>query len=329
MNLVNYSLAKPAHYFPFEKGRYEVAPGLRPFGTDFGNGELDRKFFQIDREYKKYYDNKVACRTENIEKYYMTHSLSLPQKTALVAFLSSQLTKEYPQIFESGRDGSTHFFINKMSGEKISWGEDLKIRTTQIKYQDALDALASQICEDIALVNFDPASGADYLSMLHLCAAAHWSPADKIGQNFMNVHVPVPHIEKINSNAKQFVEVMIKKGPFVRFAWGFSSDTRLNHHPEPPPGVSLDQWLGRSYTDPSKDKIYVRVERQTTLGFPEHNMALFTIRPTYLDEELLKANPELTSNLISAITSMSEHSRRYKGLKDSFEPVLARLRSFV
>lgn len=30
-------------YFPLATGRYEVKPGLMPFGTDFGNGVLDQQ----------------------------------------------------------------------------------------------------------------------------------------------------------------------------------------------------------------------------------------------------------------------------------------------
>ena len=62
------SLPQPASYFSTGKGVYEVAPGLRPFGTSFGNGELDQKVFQFDQEFSRYRENKIACLSENARK---------------------------------------------------------------------------------------------------------------------------------------------------------------------------------------------------------------------------------------------------------------------
>jgi dimethylamine monooxygenase subunit A len=43
-----------AIYFPLDSGRYEVKPGLFSLDTDFGNGEVDRQIFQIDRNFTEY-----------------------------------------------------------------------------------------------------------------------------------------------------------------------------------------------------------------------------------------------------------------------------------
>ncbi len=37
-------------FYPWQSGRYDVSPSLRPFGTDFGNGEWDRDYFPRDDE---------------------------------------------------------------------------------------------------------------------------------------------------------------------------------------------------------------------------------------------------------------------------------------
>ena len=62
----------PARYFPIESGRYEVKPGLFKFGTDFGNGEADRKVFQTDDDFPRYHAAKMAGRQERLGKYYCT-----------------------------------------------------------------------------------------------------------------------------------------------------------------------------------------------------------------------------------------------------------------
>lgn len=46
-------------------------------------------------------------------------------------------------------------------------------------------------------------------------------------------------MEKINRRGDAIAHTMITHKPMVRFAWGLSTDTRLNHHPESPPGVSV------------------------------------------------------------------------------------------
>ncbi len=42
-------LEPPPVYFPLGRGVYELAAGLKPLGTDFGNGAMDGRVFQIDR----------------------------------------------------------------------------------------------------------------------------------------------------------------------------------------------------------------------------------------------------------------------------------------
>lgn len=62
---------EPAVYFPFERGEYRVEAGLRPMGTDFGNGSMDGRVFQIDREYGRFLENVAGARAEDLDKYYV------------------------------------------------------------------------------------------------------------------------------------------------------------------------------------------------------------------------------------------------------------------
>jgi dimethylamine monooxygenase subunit A len=61
-----------AWYFPVSQGRYEVKPGLRPLGWDFGNPEKDKQVFQIDSNFAHYLEMKQKTRTEKLSKYYQT-----------------------------------------------------------------------------------------------------------------------------------------------------------------------------------------------------------------------------------------------------------------
>lgn len=317
-------LKDPAKYFPFMSGRFEVAAGLRPFGTDFGNGEADKKLIQLDKDFERYRSNKDECRKENIHKYCCTHRFDEKKMQVVTSFLSRKLAQEWPDHFQLQESGASRELHCGLTREVLRFDDKwqfLDSSQTKHKYLHAFDAICAQIQEDVALLSLETVEGRtkNYLSAVHLCAAGHWSPEEKIGKDFFAIHTPVPHIEKINERAQQFAEMMVTKGPFVRFVWGFSTDLRLNHHPLAPKGIDQNEWHGRSFLDPEKDKLFVRVERQVTWGLPEINSGLFTIRVSYLNGEDVKRNPEQRQKLLESLQSMSPESKVYKGVKTSFE----------
>ena len=295
----------PARYFPITRGLYEVTPGLKPLGTDFGNGVMDSRVFQIDTDFPRFRANKLACRKDRLEKYFQQSDLSADTERALVEWLIDRFTTEYPNLFsiEANR------LICRHTGASID-----------LSGGGLLDALANQVAEDICLVCRDDSH--DWLAAAHVCSPGHWSAQDKIGKPFTAIHQPVPGIESINRRADQFVDMMIHRGPFVRFAWGFGTDDRLNHHPQPPNGVDPDEWQGRIF-DPQNPKFFLRVERQVMWGLPNANAAVFVIRVSHLSGDQIRSNPTESEQLISALKSMTAESRRYKGLEGSLDAVLA------
>jgi hypothetical protein len=117
---------------------------------------------------------------------------------------------------------------------------------------------------------------------------------------------------------------MVEKGPYVRFVWGFATDSRLNHHPEPPPGEDPGVWRGRSFhPDRPESPFTLRVERQVLLGLPELSASLFAIRVLFIPGERVRARPEWRELLLGALRSMTPESRSYKGLDGSFDEVVA------
>ncbi len=81
------------------------------------------------------------------------------------------------------------------------------------------------------------------------------------------------------------LKMIIDKEPFTRFAWGISTDDRLNHHPEPPVGYDPEEWRGRKFSD----QFFVRVERQNLIGLKEVDAFIFTIRTYFYDVEALNS----------------------------------------
>src|SRR5437667_2308822 len=97
--MIKESLSKPASYFPFAGGVYEITAGLRPFGTDFGNGDADRRAFQIDQAFARFRGNKLACHAERPGKYVVRHDLDEVTERALATWLIDRLTAEHPRLF--------------------------------------------------------------------------------------------------------------------------------------------------------------------------------------------------------------------------------------
>lgn len=315
-------LPQPSRYFPLEKGIYEVAPGLRPLGSDFGNGEADKRIFQLDAEFHRYRENKIANREERLGKYYCTSEYPDSVAAGINNFLAQRLAQEYPQYFSW--DGEC--FSAQLTNEKLYFsraGVFLRAKTTiSPPYASGLDALASQVQEDIAIVCADTTR--DWLAALHLSSPSHWAAEDKIGKDFFAIHAPIPGSEKMNRSARALVEAMIHKGPYVRFVWGFATDRRLNHHPVAPSGQDELAWQGRSFFQPADGStpFVLRVERQTLWGFPALNAALFGIRVYFIDGCEIRQNPEERELLSAALRSMTPESLRYKGLSECLPDVL-------
>lgn len=320
-----------AVYFPLMNGRYEVKPGMLPFGTDLGNGQADKQVFQIDDHFHHYRQAKLLARGERLSKYYQTCNYTQSVAGAIARLMIERLTREHPQYFEYQHTANTHTFHSHLTQETLYLNSSFELDRVSSQnhpvlpaYTSILDALAAQIQEDLSVI-CRRADGSNWLSAVHLCFPNHWSAEEKIGRDFAAIHAPVAGMEKINRRADAIVNTMIGREPTVRFAWGLSTDTRLNHHPKPPPHISPSQWEGRKF-DFNYPRLYLRIERQVIWGLPEYDAALFTIRTYFRDCSLIKQDSVLRSQLYAAIESMTAESLIYKGLAESRDSILQWLR---
>lgn len=320
-----------ACYFPLDNGRYEVKPGFMPLGSCLGNGEADKQVFQIDGNFAHYRQTKLLARAERLSKYYQTYNYShgvagaltrsgLP--SGITRLMIDRLTQEHPHYFQSQQlaNGDLAFHC-QLTGEILYLDADWQLQQVETQgnqvfpsYASTLDAIAAQVQEDITVI-CRCADGRNWLSAVHLCYPNHWSAEEKIGKDFTTIHAPVAGMEKINRRASSIVNTMITQKPMVRFAWGLSTDSRLNHHPEPPADVSINEWQGRQF-DRDNPRLFLRIERQVIWGLPEYEAALFTIRTYFRDCTEIKKDTVLRSKLSAAIQSMTPGSVVYKGLQD-------------
>jgi hypothetical protein len=323
------SLPEPARYFPPIRGIYDVGPGFSAFGTDLGNGAADRRVFQLDTDFPRYRAAKQASRKEDLEKYYRIDRFRVDQGRTIARFMIRHLTLDYPQWFRQTGDRDSTVLHCSLSGDRLRFDSDMVLvdcepgpTETGPEYVSALDALACQIQEDVAVVSRD-ASGRHWLSAVHVCLPNYWSIRDKIGHEFAAIHEPVAGMDRVVQRGDAMVTAMIDKGPFVRFGWGLATDARLNHHPDPPPGLDATEWQGRRF-DAVRPELYLRVERQITWGFPEVSAGLFLIRSYITD--LRHAESSQRMQLANAVESMTEAQLRYKGLERDKASILHWLR---
>ena len=302
----------PLQYFPVSSNPFEFRTGLRVIRP--GNKTED-KIFQVDTEWQRYRQAKMTARAERLDKYVCSHQLSQATESHATSFILNQLTHEYPEQFvlTEIKNGAT--LHCRLSGEQLQFNQSLRLINNN-KYQNALDALCSHVQEDIAII--ERPEQKDFISYLHLCLPNHWAAEDKIGQSFIDVHAPVPEMDKINQQASKLIESLIHKGSYERFTWGIATDMRLNHHPITPGGIEKNEWQGRKF-NPDKPVLYLRIERQTTTGLPEVSAFIFTIR-TYHRAVKSLTRDEL-SILQHAILTMPDTVKTYKGIHKQSEEI--------
>ncbi len=295
----------PPRYTPWANGAYEVSPGLKALTTDFGNGNMDHRHFQIDNDYARYVSNKQHLASKHSIQHVLRDRFDRATEARLADAIAQQLSTEYPTFFARSHSVLTCHLT----------GTQCDIREPR-----ALDAIALMIQEDLAVVCRDQQN--DWLAYLHVCSPSDWAPEAKIGGNFIATHAPVPGFERTNAVAARMVDSIINRGPLVRFVWSVVTDDRLNHHSEVPDGEDPARWHGRQF---ELGRFWVRVERQVTWGFPILDAALFTIRVSFVPDTDVLANSLLTDSLRTALLGMSAEARVYKGVNDQFHHLISLL----
>lgn len=249
---------------------------LARFGTDFGQGVLDRQFFQLDQQRPSYLAEKRRAPPER-------HVLGEADRTAhearvaALAWMHATLAREAPKVLdECARD--------REAG-------------------DEFDALARALQEDFCVLCAGE-DGAGRATVLDVRFPSGWRPERLADASFAALHAPVPGFLNQPGAAESMVRTMVERGPFVRFVWTLSPDAQLDHHPEADGRASWQRATG----------VWLRVERQVTVPLPAAKASLFLIR-TYLYPcaELL---PVQRQRALAALALMPSEVRLYKNLPE-------------
>lgn len=173
----------------------------------------------------------------------------------------------------------------------------------RLKEPHTFSNIAMQIQEDISIHR--ATEDRDWLAATHICFPSGWLPDEKIGKSFAEIHAPIPGFNLKTS--RKMVDAMIHHGPFDRFVWSPVFEDRINFHPRTP----------KKKFDPNNPCVFVKVERQLTIGFPEHNASLFVMRQFLIRDEIDKIA------LAESLSNMTEEQRIYKGIVDQCDEIVA------
>jgi hypothetical protein len=273
----------PARYFPVEAAPLRMRPRLQPFDTDFGNGEVDRHYFQRDRDEAAYRAAKSTPFRRGAppprERYGLTEGTPAEDRAhrAALDFIERTLTVERPALRTA-----------------------VDLTDFAASYAPVSDAVQ----EDFVVVLRDP-DGRDRAIAVYVCFPSGWRPEQILGMSFQEIHRPVPDFADDEAPARSMLAAMVERGPYVRFVWTLCSDDVLDHHPDEGP---------RLHFEPGGRDGWLRIERQVTVPFPDEQASLFLIR-TYLRPFASLSGAE-RETLTRALRCMPESTARYKGLHE-------------
>lgn len=254
-----------------------MTAGLCRFGSDFGQGERDRQFFQLDEQRPRYL---AAKRSAPPERRVLgdANPRADEARAAACAWIKDTLAREAPIVLaDSARDREAC---------------------------DELDALARALQEDVCVL-CGGADRAGSAALIDVRFPSGWRPERLRDASFRAIHAPVPGFAKSDDVAASMVRSMVERGPFVRFVWTLTPDDQLDRHPEAKGHASWGD----------TERAWLRVERQITLPLMAADASVFLIRVYHYP--LFELTPPQQATLLEALVRMPNDVRAYKALPDA------------
>lgn len=160
-----------------------------------------------------------------------------------------------------------------------------------------LRELALRLEEDIAILR----SG--ILEAICFCFPSGFVPAEKIGMNFFDMHLPVADGDRLRSSSEKVTALISREGSmFRRYVWTLTALPELSQHP------ALKRPVPQGIGD-----LYFRKETQTTIGLA-NGVCLFLVKVDMQPLRELWDQNDQKSLILNSINSMTEATLTYKQL---------------
>tara|TARA_R110002049_G_scaffold72490_6_gene187439 strand:- start:145264 stop:146139 length:876 start_codon:yes stop_codon:yes gene_type:complete len=203
--------------------------------------------------------------------------------------------------------------------------ENLTIKNLATDDAPPLLSISRRVQEDLTILRNDPANGFPLIAGC-VCFPSGWCIADKIGQNLMDVHLPVPEFASALADATNNLLQRLKVGrPVWRTNWGVRPSGQLDQSPQH--RAYLDEQLSQVDAENAGQRCYFRVERQTLARLPSDGDILFAIHTHQQPLDMLSLQEK--QSLLGVIRSCPEPTLMYKGILPMRDAVTAYLQSEI
>lgn len=238
--------------------------------------------------------------------------------------LAAQAAAEHPQAFAwDGRRALARQLGTAVDGDRVEHveagafglGDEIARCLRPLPPAWRLPGLlALAFAEDVAIV--DAADGT--IPWLAVCLPSHWSPQEKVGRPFGEVHAPVADAAMIVRAAEHLVRLVTAPERWERFVWNVTGHPRLHAHPR---HVDPQRWP-EDIAGTLPAGAWWRSERQTFIPLPAQRQAVFTIEVQC--EPLAQAitTPGRARRLHDALATMSPAVLAYRNLAAVKAPLL-------
>lgn len=178
--------------------------------------------------------------------------------------------------------------------------------------------LSLAFAEDFAIIDGTTAR----IPWLAVCLPSHWSPQDKVGRHFAEVHAPVADNRLLLTASDHLARLVTGTQRWERFVWTITSQPQLDMHPL---RVAKPTWP--SAADGDSDALAAmatfRTEHQTFIPVPGAGQAIFTIHVESRPLVQVAGEAVVAAPLHAALASMSDAVLAYRGLTDARDRLLA------
>jgi hypothetical protein len=171
--------------------------------------------------------------------------------------------------------------------------------------------LCLTFAEDFAVID----GATSHIPWLAVCLPSHWSPADKVGRHFAEVHAPVADNQMLVTASDHLARLVTGTDRWERFVWTITPRATLDNHPQRcGPTVWADD-----------NEPFFRTEHQTFIPVPDQRQAVFTIHVEVQPLAQAIVTAAQAQRLHDALASMSPAVLDYRSLRVPRDRLLAGL----
>jgi len=179
----------------------------------------------------------------------------------------------------------------------------------------AAGLLSLAFAEDFAVI--DGTTGR--IPWLAVCLPSHWSPQDKVGRHFAEVHAPVADNRLLITASDHLARLVTGTQRWERFVWTITPQPQLDMHPL---RVAKPAWPEIADVDALAAVATFRTERQTFIPVPGAGQAIFTIHVESRPLTQVATGAGEAAPLHAALASMSDAVLAYRGLTGARDRLL-------